>query len=144
MTSTFQILPSPQQWKHSRNNSWRIFLLCTVALMLFARTIAYNYDFAQSLKDNARNYNPFHKPVKSQPIKTKKPRAMSSITIPMAQSQSEFCQANPLVKTFSTLALAIISLPQQAQSLVREKSSFLLLAQSEPPNLCVRHANFRI
>jgi hypothetical protein len=112
--------------------------------MLFARTIAYNYDFAQSLKDNAPNYNPFHKPVKSQPIKTKKPRAMSTITISLSQSQSELCHVNPLVKTFSTLALAIISLPQQAQPFVCEKSTFLLLAQSQPPDLCVRYANFRI
>lgn len=119
-------------------------LLLVIVLSLFARTVAYNYDFSQSLKDNARNYNPFHKPVKSQPIKAKTPRAMSSITLPMAQSQSDIRSTTPLVKTFPTLTGAFISLFPQAPSFVREKSTFFILSLAAPPNLCVLNSTFRI
>lgn len=128
-----------------RNAAWKSGLLCLIALMLLARTVAYNYDFALSLKDNARNYNPFHKPIHSLPITTKKPRAMSGITLPMAQSQADICQNTPLVKTFSSLHDATIQSESTAPThLLNEQSAYLLLSQAEPPNLCVLHATFRI
>lgn len=127
-------------------HTWRLesALLLVIVLSLFTRTVAYNYDFSQSLKDNARNYNPFHKPVKSQPLRAKMPRALSSITLPMAQSQSDICSSTPLVKTFPTLSGALISLFPQTHSFVREKSTFCILSLAAPPNLCVLNATFRI
>jgi hypothetical protein len=127
-----------------RNAAWKSALLCLIALMLLVRTVAYNYDFALSLKDNARNYNPFHKPIHSQPITTKKPRAMSSITLPMAQSQADICQNTPLVKTFSSLHDVTIQAGSAPSHSLNEQSAYLLLSQAEPPNLCVLHATFRI
>jgi hypothetical protein len=129
-----------QKNNHSLHTS-RVVLLCIIAFALFARTIAYNYDFSQSLRDNARNYNPFHKPVKSQPIKEKKPRALSSITIPMAQTHSDIRKDAPLVKILPPDGATISSLPDISSN---ELTAQLALFNVEPPDFCALHAVFRI
>jgi hypothetical protein len=130
-----------QKINHSLHTS-RVVLLCIIAFALFARTVAYNYDFSQSLRDNARNYNPFHKPVKSQPIKEKKPRALSSITIPMAQTHSDIRKDAPLVKTLSPDCAIPTASPDDLAS--QELTLQLALFNVEPPDFCALHAVFRI
>lgn len=126
----------------NRYSKWHVVLLCVVAVSLFARTVAYNYDFSLSLKDNARNYNPFHKPIRSQPIKAKKPRALSSITIPMAQTHSDIRKDVPLVKTLTPDCALAPAAPDCLAS--HELTLQLALFNVEPPDFCALHAVFRI
>jgi hypothetical protein len=131
---------TPQKINHSLHTS-RVVLLCIIAFALFARTVAYNYDFSQSLRDNARNYNPFHKPVKSQPIKEKKPRALSNITISMAQTHTDIRKDAPLVKTLPPDCAITTPIPNIAS---HELTLQLALFNVEPPDFCALHAVFRI
>lgn len=60
-----------------------------LSVVLLVRTLAFNYDFSLSIKDNAPNYSEFKDFLKHQPIREKKPRPLSSITLPMAQIPAE-------------------------------------------------------
>lgn len=117
-------------------------LLLVLILSLFARTIAYNYDFSQSLKDNAPNYSQNYVPLKRQPIKTQKPRALANITIPMAQETSDLKQNSPLTDTF--LFAPHNGNPSSTSPCTLEYAAFLALAPSSPPDICVLNAIFRI
>lgn len=153
MNSAFYIAPSHHIAREKPTSSddscpiahripaWRMVLVCIIALVLIVRTVAYNYDFSQSLADNAHNYNPFHKPVKSQPIKEKMPRALASITISMAQSHHHIRHDAPLLRVL-TLHLDIT--PKIPLVAVQEQSLRLAFFNTPPPDLCILNAAFRI
>lgn len=125
-----------------RISTWRAVLVCIIALVLVVRTVAYNYDFSLSLQDNAHNYNPFHKPLKKQPIKEKMPRALASITLSMAQSHHHIRHDAPLL--LRTLSLHLDITPKIPVAAVQEQSLRLAFFNTPPPDLCVLNAIFRI
>lgn len=135
------IPPSNRHFSSERLQTWRTVLVCVLALVLVVRTVAYNYDFSLSLKDNAHNYNPFHKPVKSQPIKEKMPRALACITISMAQSHHHIRHDAPLSRI---LTLHFDITPNIPLVAVQEQSLRLAFFNTPPPDLCVLNAVFRI
>lgn len=154
MNATFRIEPSHHHLVKEKPTSsddlrpvvhhasaWRRVLVCIIALVLVVRTVAYNYDFSQSPADNAHNYNPFHKPVKSQPIKEKMPRALASITLSMAQSHHHIRHDVPLLRILTLYLDVIPNIPLVA---VQEQSLRLAFFNTPPPDLCVLNAIFRI
>ncbi len=118
-------------------------LLFITTLSLFARTIAYNYDFSQSLKNNAPNYSKHYTCLKSRSIKTKKPRALANITIPMAQSNNDLKKKSPLV-TVSPFSFSMCESDADTSLLLSKHAAFLAPIPAAAPNLCVLYVIFRI
>jgi hypothetical protein len=107
------------------------------------RTVTYNYDLSQSVENNAYNFNPLYKPVKQQPIKTPKPRALASITIPMAQSQSDI-RTNAQESTNNLLSVAVHLFAFSPNTSFSPSLSALQYGALVPPDLHILHSIFRI
>lgn len=134
--------PTSLGWQQLfRSTRFSMWLLGIIIVSLAARTAVYNYDIALSAKDNAYNFNPLYKPVKSLPVKAQKPRALANITLPMAQTHSDIRQNSPLVDVIVQHHSCVSPL---ADSTPKETSLRLAYFNSEPPDLCVRHSVFRI
>lgn len=124
-----------------RNKRLSLCLLGIIIISLAVRTAAFNYDLSLSVRDNAYNHNPFYTPVKKQPIATKKPRAMASITLPMAQSHSDIRKDAPVLK----VSLIPFLHTKYILTLLCCKDTYLLaIIKAAPPDLCLLHAVFRI
>jgi hypothetical protein len=125
-------------FRGTRFSAW---LLGIIIASLAVRTVSYNYDLALSAKDNGHNWNPLYKPLKPLPIKTKKPRALSSITVHRAQTHNDIRKDAPFVKFVPVQEAAIA---RCAAPTPQETSLRLSYFNIEPPDLCVRNAVFRI
>lgn len=106
---------------------------------LFARTVAYNYDFSLSVKENTFTYNLFHKAVKQQPIGMKKPCALSSIVLYHSQQTEDLQHHSPLKALLFQTAR-----PHSFQ--VSSPTTYLATAQALPPpdDVCTLNTIFRI
>jgi hypothetical protein len=130
-------------WQTSiRRSSAAERLLVVLIATLFARTVAYNYDFSLSVKDNAYHLQHHLTPLKRQPIKTKKPRALANITVSMAQQMADLKKDCPLTNLL--VPEQIIHRTTCEKVAVVSLANLLVLAHSPPPDLCVLHAIFRI
>lgn len=68
---------------------WAQYILMIVCCVLFIRTIAFNHDFSLTFQDDAPNYCKLYDKLHKQPIRSKIPRPLSSITLPMAKILSD-------------------------------------------------------
>ncbi|MCU0423996.1 MAG: hypothetical protein MUF71_00085 [Candidatus Kapabacteria bacterium] len=127
-----------------RSTRFSVCLLSVIVLSLVVRTAAYNYDLSQSATNNAYNLNPLYKPVKQQPVKAKNPRALASITLPMAQSQQHIRTFTPESKNLLGTVPPLPALPTSSSNHLPFQSPDALCLQATSPNLCVLHAVFRI
>lgn len=116
-------------------------LIITIIGSLFARTVAYNYDFSLSVTENTFTYHLFHKTLKRQPIGTKKPRALSSIVLYHSQ------QTEDLEHHSSPQALLSQTVHPPARD-ISQTSPYLAppTARALPPpdDICVLNTIFRI
>jgi hypothetical protein len=125
--------------------SWNIQTMVIAIIIvgsLFARTVAYNYDFSLSVKENTFTYNLFHKAVKRQPIGMKKPRALSSIVLYKTQQTEDLQHHFPLkALLFQTVRPHTLQLSLQTVPYLAPPT-----AQALPPpdDICVLNTIFRI
>lgn len=125
-----------------RNTRLSAWLLGVIIVSLAVRTAAYNYDFSLSAKDNAYNFNPFYKPLKKEPLKTKQPRALASITIHLAQTQNDIRKDAPVIKTpLPETASLLAATDPVSQEISFRRSLFSSVA---PPDIYILNAVFRI
>ena len=111
-----------------------------IIISLAVRTAAFNYDLSLSAGENAYNHNPFYKPLKKQPIAAKKPRAMASITLPMAQNHLDVRKDTSVVKVPLISFLHTVQTPSR---FIFKQTYLLALLKAVPPDFCLLHAVFR-
>lgn len=128
-------------------------LLLLIICSLSVRTASYNDDLLLSAESkgnkesDAYNYygNCTKAPVKQRPVQTQKPRALASITLPMAQTQhslrreaDDFAEPSPFAAHNDLLDLHTPSVVPLEQAACRACLS------APPPDFCSLHAVFRI
>jgi hypothetical protein len=137
-------ISSSSSWQaYFRSTQFSVWMLLVVIASLAVRTAAYNYDLSQSAKNNAYNLNPLYKPVKQQPIKTKKPRALANITLPMTQSHNDIRTNAPEAKD-SVLCSFNGFLQPNTNLSVQESTLRLTILNAPSSDFCALHAVFRI
>jgi hypothetical protein len=125
------------------SHSWKIQVIMIIICSLFARTLTYNYDFSLSVKENAFNYHLHHKPVRRQPITTKKPRSLSDIVLYRTQQTQDLQQYSPLQsRLFPLVPLSMQELSSQTAK--RYYGTSTMLDLPPPDDLCILNTTFRI
>ncbi len=117
-------------------------IICSLSIC----TASYNYDLSRSAEHNAYNYN-FNTnktPLSQRPIQTQKPRALASITLPMAQTQHNLLQEIdndselPFSPHYNLLDLHTPSM------MLMEQAACRACLSAATPDFCALHAVFRI